>query len=251
MFDLAGKIALITGSGSGLGFTLARGLGQAGAQIVLNGRNRQKLENAANTLQSEGIRCWNVPFDVTDENQVIAAIEHIENNIGPIHILMNNAGLQHRQPLDQVALENWQKVIDVNLTGVFVTSKHAVRGMIERKSGKIVNICSLLSEAGRATIGPYAASKGGLKMLTKGMAVDWGKYNIQVNGIGPGYFITEMTQPLADDPDFDSWLKKRTPANRWGQPEELVGTAVYLCSQASNFVNGQIIYVDGGILATL
>jgi gluconate 5-dehydrogenase len=251
LFDLSGKIALITGSSSGLGFTLAKGLGFAGASIVLNGRNKEKLKNSVRILQDEGITCNHAPFDITNEKEVIAGIEFIEGKIGAIDILINNAGLQHRQPLENISVENWQKVIDVNLTGAFVTSKHVAKRMIKRKSGKIINICSLMSEVGRETIAPYTASKGGLKMLTKGMAVDWGKYNIQVNGIGPGYFITEMTQPLADDPEFDGWVKKRTPAKRWGRPEELIGTAVYLCSNASNFVNGQIIYVDGGILATI
>jgi gluconate 5-dehydrogenase len=169
----------------------------------------------------------------------------------PIDILVNCAGIIRRQPLEEFSLEDWQQVIEINLSGVFTVSKHVVKDMIQRESGKIINICSLMSEVGRNTTGAYTASKGGVKMLTKAMAVEWAEYNIQVNGIGPGYFLTELTQPLSDDEAFDSWLKNRTPAHRWGKPDELIGTAVYLASDASNFVNGQIIYVDGGILAAI
>lgn len=251
LFSLNDKTALITGSGGGLGFALAKGLAQAGATIVLNGRNKSKIEKAVAQFQSEGFNCYGYDFDIIDEQQVEKAVADIETSVGPIDILVNNAGVQHRQQLEEIELSDWQKVIDTNLTGVFVMSKFVAKKMIKRKRGKIINICSLTSEAGRKTIAAYSASKGGVKMLTKSMAIDWGKHNIQVNGIGPGYFITEMTQVLADDPKFDGWLKERTPANRWGKPEELFGTAVYLASEASNFVNGQIIYVDGGILASL
>jgi len=251
LFDLTGKTALITGSSQGLGFTIARGLGQAGARLILNGRNEQKLEQAVAALQGEGLAAHASPFDVRNEEQIREQVSRIQNEIDPIDILVNNAGIQRRGSLESIDQATWQEVLDINLTGTFLTSKQVVPGMIERRAGKIINICSLLSEVGRVTVGPYAAAKGGVKMLTKAMAVDWGKYNIQVNGIGPGYFITEMTQVLADDPEFDSWLKARTPAGRWGRPEELVGTACYLASKASDFVNGQIIYVDGGILASL
>ena len=230
---------------------MAKGLAQAGATVVLNGRNKTKLENSVSQFRSDGFDCFGYDFDITNETQVEKAVAEIEINIGPIEILVNNAGVQHRQQLEEIELGDWQKVMDTNLTGVFVMSKFVARKMIKSERGKIINICSLLSEAGRKSIAAYSASKGGVKMLTKSMAIDWGKYNIQVNGIGPGYFITEMTQVLVDGPEFDGWLKERAPANRWGKPEELVGTAVFLASGASDFVNGQIIYVDGGILASL
>ena len=251
LFDLSGKSALITGSSQGLGFELARGLGQAGATIILNGRNEAKLSKATESLQGLGATAHSLQMDILDDAQVQKKIPQIENRVGPIDILVNNAGIQRRGKLEDLDLATWQAVLDTNLTSVFMVSRLIARGMIARRAGKIINICSLMSEVGRPTTGPYTASKGGLKMLTKAMATEWGPYNIQVNGIGPGYFLTEMTQPLADDPAFDGWLKQRTPANRWGKPEELVGTAVYLASSASNFVNGQIIYVDGGILASL
>lgn len=251
LFDLSGKVALITGSSHGLGFAIARGLGQAGATLVLNGRNEEKLRSAVSALSGEGLTVRGYAFDVADEEQIQAKIPLIEEEVRPIQILVNSAGIQKRAPLETVEESTWREIIDVNLTGVFLASKHVAQGMIARKSGKIINICSLMCEVGRATIGPYAAAKGGVKMLTKTMAVEWAKYNIQVNGIGPGYFITPMTQPLADDPKFDAWIRSRTPAGRWGNPEELAGTAIYLASSASDFVNGQIIYVDGGILAAL
>ncbi len=251
LFDLTGRIALITGSSQGLGFAIARGLGQAGATLVLNGRNQEKLDRAVSLLSEEGLRVYGCSFDVADANHMHRAIPSLEKEVGPIDILLNNAGIQRRGPLETFEESTWREIIDTNLTGIFLTAKQVVQGMIARKSGKIINICSLQSELGRLTIAPYAASKGGVKMLTKAMAVEWGKYNIQVNGIGPGYFITEMTRPLAEDPKFDSWVKSRTPAARWGDPSELVGTAVFLASHASDFVNGQIIYVDGGILAAI
>jgi gluconate 5-dehydrogenase len=251
LFDLSGKVALITGSSHGLGFAIARGLGQAGATLVLNGRNEEKLDSAVSFLSGEGLTVGGYAFDVAKEEQVQRKIALIEEEVGPIQILVNSAGIQRRAPLETVEESTWREVIDINLTGVFLASKDVARRMISRKSGKIINICSLMSEFGRATIGPYAAAKGGVKMLTKTMAVEWAKHNIQVNGIGPGYFITPMTRPLADDPTFDAWIKSRTPAGRWGDPGELVGTAIYLASSASDFVNGQIIYVDGGILAAL
>ncbi len=250
LFSLAGKVALITGSSGGLGFTLARGLAEHGATIVLNGRENQKLRAAVDALKAD-YKVHFKQFDVTDEQSIQSAVNEIETDFGAIDILINNAGVQHRGSLETIDKQDFQKVLDINLTGAFLVSKHVALRMIERRRGKIITICSLLSECGRHTVGPYAAAKGGLKMLTKAMAVDWARYNIQVNGIGPGYFITEMTQPLADDPEFDAWLKRRTPAGRWGTPHELVGTAVFLASTASNFVNGQIIYVDGGILASL
>ncbi len=250
LFDLKNKVALITGSSGGLGFVMARGLAEAGAVVILNGRNQEKLDDAVATLTSE-FRAFGRKFDVTQESEIEHAIENIEEEIGPIDILVNNAGVQRRGSLETIDKTDFQQVLDINLTGPFLVAKHVARRMIPRQRGKIINICSLLSEMGRHTVGPYAASKGGIKMLTKAMAVDWARHNIQVNGIGPGYFITEMTQPLADNPEFNEWLKDRTPARRWGNPEELIGSAIYLASSASDFVNGQIIYVDGGILASL
>lgn len=249
LFDLTGKTALITGSSRGLGYTLAAGLGRAGAAVVLNGVNAERLTSAVESLQNEGLRAFGAAFDVTQSQQVTESIAWIEAEIGPIDILINNAGIQIRKPLEDFAEADWQRLLDVNLTGAFLVSKAVVQGMIARRAGKIINICSIQSELGRPTIAPYTAAKGGLKNLTKGMATEWGKYNIQTNGLGPGYFITEMTQPLAADEKFDTWLKSRTPAARWGDPEELIGAAVFLASAASSYVNGHILYVDGGMLA--
>jgi len=251
LFDLSNKIALITGSGQGLGFAIARGLGKAGASLVLNDINEEKLNRAVSILSKEGIAVYGCPFDVTNKKQIQQKITALEKELGSIDILVNNAGIQRRGPLETIEESVWREVIDINLTGAFLTSQRVVLGMIAQKSGKIINICSLSSEIGRPTIGPYTASKGGLKMLTKAMAVEWGKHNIQVNGIGPGYFITEMTRVLAENSQFDTWVRSRTPAGRWGNPSELVGTAIFLASPASDFVNGQIIYVDGGILASM
>ena len=251
LFDLSGKIALITGSGQGLGFTIARGLGKAGASLVLNDINKERLNRAVSILSKEGITVYGCLFDVTNKRQIQQKISTLEKELGPVDILFNNAGIQKRGPLETFEESVWREVIDINLTGAFLTSQQVVKGMIAQKSGKIINICSVQSELGRPTIAPYAASKGGLKMLTKAMTVEWAKYNIQVNGIGPGYFITEMTQVLAKDIKFDTWLRSRTPAGRWGEPSELVGTAIFLASSASDFVNGQIIYVDGGLLSAI
>jgi gluconate 5-dehydrogenase len=251
LFSLYGKVVLITGSYQGLGLILARGLGQAGATIVLNGRNQEKLDNAVKQLSEEGLRVSGYAFDVTNSSQIQKTIPKIEKEVGPIDILVNNAGIQRRGPLDQIEETTWREVIDTNLTGLFLVTKQVVQGMIARKAGKIINIGSLQCEISRNTIGPYAASKGGVRLLTKAMATDWGQYNIQVNAIGPGYFLSEMTRPLAENPQFDSWLKARTPMGRWGNQEELVGAAIFLASRASSFVSGHILYVDGGILATI
>jgi gluconate 5-dehydrogenase len=251
MFSLQSKTALITGSSRGLGFTIAQGLGKAGAKIILNGRSKKSLIEAQKICAKKGIAAEYSIFDVFDENQVRDQINRIEKESGGVDILVNNAGIQKRKLLVEMTLEEWKSVLDVNLTGAFITTREVVKGMIQRRYGKIINICSLMSEVGRETTGNYSASKGGLKMLTKAMAVEWAKYNIQVNAIGPGYFLTDLTKPLAENPDFNSWLKRRTPAERWGDPQELTGTAVFLASEASNFVNGQVIYVDGGFLASV
>ena len=251
LFSLDGKVALITGSSRGLGLVLARGLGQAGAHVIVNGRNEHDLLHAVRNLQAEGISATPCVFDVTDKNQIHIGIGALEEAGVQIDVLINNAGIHLRGDLAEIEFSVWQKVLATNLTGAFLTAQRVVEGMIERKSGKIINICSLMSELGRPTTGTYAASKGGLKMLTRAMAVDWAQHNIQVNGIGPGYFLTEMTRVLAEEKAFDEWYKKRTPAGRWGNPNELTGTAIFLASEASSFINGQIIYVDGGLLASM
>ena len=252
LFNLKGKNCLITGSSRGLGFAMAKGMGEAGANLIINGRNKKNLEKSVGMLQQEGIdNVHGYTFDIIDKKEIVQKIALIEKEVGPIDILVNNAGINKRGPLEEISEELWCEVIDINLKGAFLVSQQVVKGMIKRRAGKIINTCSLMSELGRNTIAPYAASKGGLKMLTKNMAVEWAQYNIQVNGIGPGYFITDMTEPLRADHDFDQWLKNRTPARRWGYPEELVGALIFLSTPASDFVNGQIIYVDGGILATI
>lgn len=251
LFDLTGKIALITGSSQGIGFGIARGLGQAGATIILNGRDEEKLKRAVTTLSQGGLKVFGYPFDVSDSKQIDKKISDIEREVGPIHILVNNAGIQRRGPLETFEESAWREVIETNLTAVFLMTKRVVKGMIDRRSGKIINICSLMSEISRPTIAPYTASKGGVKMLTKAMAVGWAKYNIQVNGIGPGFIVTEMNKPLLEDQKFDAMVKSRTPAGRWGEPSDLAGAAVFLASRASDYVTGQIIYVEGGILSAL
>ena len=251
LFSIAGKRILITGSGSGIGFSLAAGLAGLGGELILNGRNQDKLMKAAALLREQGHKVAQRVFDVTDPEQTQQAIESVEEEIGPLDVLINNAGIQKRGPLVDFATADWDQVIDTNLKGAFIASQAVARKMMARKRGKIINICSLQSELARPSIGPYAASKGGLQMLTRSMATEWAQYNIQVNGIGPGYFKTELTKALHTNEEFDAWLRKRTPANRWGDPEELVGAAVFLASEASSFVNGQIIFVDGGIKACI
>lgn len=251
LFDLGGRVALITGSSHGLGLVLARGLAEAGAHVVLNGRNEQRLSAAVAELGRAGLRAHGYAFDITDASALNRQVKAIEAEVGPISILINNAGVQSRAPILEMKESVWREVLDINLTGAFLTAREVARGMVSRRAGKIVNICSLLSEVGRPTISPYTAAKGGLKMLTRAMAVEWARYDIQVNAIGPGYFDTEMNTALVNDPSFDQWIRSRTPAGRWGRPEELVGAAVFLCSPASSFITGQIIYVDGGVLASL
>jgi gluconate 5-dehydrogenase len=249
LFDLTGKLALITGSGRGIGFTLARGLAQAGSTIVLNDIDQERLEASVAIFKKEGFTSYGALFDVREEKMIEENVGYIEKEIGKIDILVNNAGIQIRAPLEEFKIDDWRSLIDINLTGAFFVSKTVVQGMIQRKAGKIINICSIQSELARPTIAPYTASKGGLRNLTRGMATDWGKYNIQVNGIAPGYFKTEMTKALYEDPKFDAWLCSRVPANRWGDPAELVGAAIFLASKASDYINGHLIYVDGGLMA--
>ncbi|MEB0056697.1 SDR family NAD(P)-dependent oxidoreductase [Variovorax sp. LG9.2] len=250
-FDLTGRTALITGSSAGIGFALARGLAGAGARIVLNARNADKLEAAAATLRGEGADIVTASFDVTSGEAVKEAVDRIERDIGPIDILINNAGMQRRAPLDQFEEAHWHELMKTNLDSVFLVGQAVARHMIGRKRGKIVNVCSVQSELGRPGIAPYTASKGAVKMLTKGMAIDWGQHGIQVNGLGPGYFKTELNEALVKNEDFSKWLIGRTPSRRWGDVEDLVGAAVFLSSAASNFVNGHILYVDGGVTAQL
>lgn len=253
LFNLTGRVALITGATHGLGMAMAAGLGKAGATLVINGHSSQeKLDVAIESYESQGLRAHGYLFDVTDEDAVEAAVERIEEEVGPIDILVNNAGIIKRVPLLEMDLADWEEVIHTDLTGVFVMSRPVVRRMIEQGGGKIINICSMMSELGRSTVGAYAAAKGGLKMLTRNMATEWAKYDIQVNGIGPGYFATSQTAPIrVDGHPFNDFIVGRTPAGRWGDPDDLQGAAVFLASKASNFVNGQIVYVDGGILATI
>jgi gluconate 5-dehydrogenase len=251
LFDLTGRTALVTGSTRGLGLTFATALASHGATVVLNGTNADLVQQRVRELQSQGHRAAGFSFDATNEETLQSAIGRIKQEVGPIDILVNNAGLQRRGALHEIRREDWDAVLQLNLTAAWLTAKHVVRDMIERRQGKIINVCSLMSFAGRPGTGAYAASKGGLAMLTKAMTADWAQYNIQVNGIAPGYFITDMTRPLADDPQFDSWVKLRTPAKRWGKPEELGGLAVFFASAASDFVTGQIVCVDGGWTANL
>ncbi len=250
-FSLQGRIALITGSSGGIGFALARGLAQAGATVVLNARNEHKLSAAADQLRSEGHQVHSRNFDVTQAEAVRAAVHEIEKHIGAIDILVNNAGMTRRAPLDQFSEEDWHAIMRTNVDSVFLVGQAVAKAMIPRKRGKIINICSVQSELGRPNIAPYSASKGAVKMLTKGMAIDWGQHGINVNGLGPGYFKTELTDALVKDEQFSAWLIGRTPSRRWGNVEDLTGAAVFLASDASNFVNGHILYVDGGVTATL
>ena len=251
LFSLRGRRALITGAGQGIGLTLARGLGEAGAELVLNDLDPLRLERAVARLRGEGFTVAGRCFNVAKAAEVEPALAECERTVGPVDILVNNAGIHRRAPLETMSLEFWQEVMDVNLTSAFLVTKAVVPGMIRRGRGKIINLCSLNSEISRPSIANYATAKGGLKMLTRAMAVEWGRHNIQANGIGPGYMRTEMTGGLTIDPEFDRYIRARTPAGRWGEPRELVGAAVFLASQASDFVNGQILYVDGGLLAAL
>jgi gluconate 5-dehydrogenase len=249
-FQLNGRRALVTGSSGGIGFALARALGQAGAHVVLNGRNADKLQQAAAILQAENLSVSASTFDVTEACEVRSAIDGIEAQ-GPIDILVNNAGMQIRGPLHEFVDDDWHTLMKTNLDSVYFVSKAVAQKMIPRGQGKIINICSVQSELGRPGIAPYTASKGAVKMLTKGMAIDWGQFGLNVNGLGPGYFKTELTEKLVKDEAFTAWLVGRTPSRRWGDVEELGGAAVFLASEASRFMNGHILYVDGGVTATL
>lgn len=252
-FNLRGKIAFISGATHGLGMAMAKALGEAGATIVINGHSSQeKIDAAVEKYHTAGIKAHGYKFDVTDEKEVEEYIQRIEKEIGDIDILVNNAGIIKRIPIVDMKLTDWEEVIHTDLTSPFIVSKAVAPGMIKRKKGKIIHVCSMMSELGRDTVAAYAAAKGGLKMLTRSMATEWAKYNIQVNGIGPGYFATSQTAPLrVSGNPFHEFILNRTPAGRWGEPDELGGAIVFLASESADFVNGQILYVDGGILATI
>jgi gluconate 5-dehydrogenase len=253
LFNIRGKVALVTGSTHGLGMAMAMGLGKAGATIIVNGNSSQeKIDIAVAEYKKAGINAFGYKFNVSDEAQVIESIKKIEAEVGAIDILINNAGIIKRTPLVDMEVADFKQVVDIDLVSPFIVSKHVVRGMMKRKSGKIINICSMMSELGRNSVGAYAAAKGGLVMLTKNMATEWARFNIQVNGIGPGYFATSQTAPIrVDGHPFNDFIINRTPARKWGNPDDLAGAAIFLSSKASDFVNGHILYVDGGILATI
>ncbi len=253
LFNLHGKIALVTGGTHGLGMAMATGLGKAGATIVVNGNSsQQKIDDALEHYKKEEIKAIGCKFNVAEESQVIEAIANIQAEVGPIDILVNNAGIIKRTPLEDMQVADFKEVLDIDLVAPFIVSKHVVKTMIARKQGKIINICSMMSELGRNTVGAYAAAKGGLKMLTRNMATEWAKHNIQINGIGPGYFATSQTAPIrAEGHPFNEFIINRTPAAKWGNPDDLAGAAIFLASRASDFVNGHILYVDGGILASI
>jgi gluconate 5-dehydrogenase len=252
LFDLTGRRALVTGSSKGIGAALAAGLAGAGAEVVLNGRNPGVLARARDELAAgTGAAVHAVAFDVTDPAAVEAGLRDAEAAAGPLDILVNNAGVQHREPLLQVSVTDWQRLLDTNLTSAFIVGRAAARGMTERGYGKIINVCSVLTWLARPGTAGYAASKGGLAMLTRSMCAEWANSGVTANGLAPGYVVTELTRALADDPEFDDWLRGRTPAGRWARPDDLIGTLVWLAAPASDFVNGQVIAVDGGLTAVI
>jgi len=251
LFDLTGRTALITGSSQGIGLALAGGLAAAGATVVINGRDGTKLTATAQTLRTAGATVHELPFDVTDHAAVRIAIDDFETTHGPISILVNNAGMQHRGPLEEFEAEAFERLMRTNVSSVFNVGQAVARHMIARGAGKIINIASVQSALARPGIAPYTASKGAVTNLTKGMATDWAKHGLQVNAIAPGYFATPLNAALVADPEFTAWLEKRTPAGRWGEVEELIGACVFLASNGSSFVNGHTLFVDGGITASL
>lgn len=251
LFNLATRTALVTGSSRGLGRAIATGLAEAGAAVVLNGADAGRLASAASELRAAGHTVHESRFDVTNEAEILTAFGNLDAQGVAIDILVNNAGIQLRRPMVELDTADWRRVIETNLTSAFVIGREAAKRMIPRGHGKIINIGSLTSDAARATVAPYTVAKGGIKMLTRAMTAEWAVHGIQANAIGPGYMLTEMNQALVDDPSFNAWVIGRTPARRWGKPEELIGTAVFLASAASDYVNGQLIYVDGGMIAVL
>jgi gluconate 5-dehydrogenase len=250
-FDLEGRVALVTGGGSGIGLAIAKGLAAAGASIAISGRDRAKLDAAVQEFARAGLRAQAFAFDVTDADAARQGVEAVRHALGPVGILVNAAGMNHRMPIQEFSVTDWNRLIATNLSGPFFVTQAVARGMIERKAGKIINILSINSELGRATIVPYSTSKGGLRMLTRGLAVELAPHNIQVNGIAPGYFKTDLTRPLVEDAAFSTWLERRVPAGRWGDPQELAGAAVFFASSASDFVTGQVLFIDGGLTASV
>jgi gluconate 5-dehydrogenase len=250
-FRLDGRLALVTGSSTGIGLALARGLGQAGAHLVLNGRDGERLGRAADMLRSEGLTVHTRRFDTTDAAAVEAAVDSIERQIGPLEILVNNAGINRRAPFTEVTSDDWHAVMATNVDGYFFVGQAVARRMVTRRHGRIINICSVMSEVGRPGTAAYTASKGAAKMLTKAMAIELAPHGVGVNAIGPGYFATELTAPLVADEKFSAWVRQRAPIGRWGEVEELAPVAVFLASDAARFISGHILYVDGGITAAL
>src|SRR5215469_16129002 len=251
LFDLTGKRALVTGSSQGIGFAIAQGLADHGAEVVLNGRDRDKLAAAADRLATHGQKVSAMGFDVTNANAVAEGVSAIEASVGPIDILVNNAGMQFRSPLENFPVGQWERLLATNISSVFYVAQAAARHMIPRRGGKIINIGSVQSELARPGIAPYTATKGAVRNLTRGMCADWARHGLQINAIAPGYFRTPLNQALVDDADFSAWLEKRTPASRWGNVDELIGAAVFLSGEGSSFVNGHTLYVDGGVTASL
>lgn len=251
LFSLEGKTALVTGSSRGLGLAIAEALASAGAKIVLNGVDAGRLASTAESLRARGIDARAEAFDVTDEAAVVAVFERLDADGVEVDILVNNAGIQLRKPIIEFTAEEWRRVLDTNLTSAFFVGREAARRMIPRGRGKVINIGSLMSGFARPTVAPYTAAKGAIKLLTQSMAAEWAEHGIQANAIGPGYMLTDMNQALTSNPQFDAWVKGRTPSRRWGKPEELGGAAIFLASSASDYVNGQLLYVDGGMSAVL
>jgi len=251
LFDLGGRLALVTGSSRGIGHALAWGLAEHGARVVVNGRDAEKVGEVAENFRSAGLDADASPFDVTDAAAVEEAIARIEKDMGAIDILVNNAGMQFRAPLEDFPDDKWRQLLETNISSVFFVGRAVARRMIPRRRGKIINIASVQSEFARRSIAPYTATKGAVRNLTKGMCTDWAGYGLQINAIAPGYFKTELNRALVEDDEFSAWIERRTPAARWGNVEELIGAAVFLASEASSFVNGQTLYVDGGMGATL
>jgi gluconate 5-dehydrogenase len=249
LFDISGRTALVTGSSRGIGYALAQGLLEAGCTVVLHGSRADRLQAAADALGSDSVH--HVAFDVTDADAVTAGVAEAEARAGPLDVLVNNVGIQHRAPLLEFPDAEWYRLLDTNLSSAFLVGREVARGMVARGRGKIINIASVQSALARPGVAPYAATKGALKMLTQGMCADWAAAGLQVNALAPGYIDTELTAPLVADPEFSAWVGRRTPAGRWGRPEDLVGALLFLVSPASDFVNGQTLYVDGGMVAVV
>ncbi|MGZ2486619.1 gluconate 5-dehydrogenase [Rhizobium pisi] len=251
LFDLTGRLALITGSSQGIGYALAEGLAQYGAEVIINGRTAETVQRAVESLRDQGLSAHAAVFDVTSKDAAAQGIAAIEADIGPLDVLINNAGMQFRTPLEHFPADKWELLLTTNISSVFYVGQAAAQGMIARGQGKIINIASVQSELARPGIAPYTATKGAVRNLTRGMCADWAKHGLQINAIAPGYFKTPLNQALVDNPEFSSWLEKRTPAGRWGNVEELVGAAVFLSGRGSSFINGHTLYVDGGITTCL